>query len=64
LPFPKGRVNSRRFKKIFEFSAVSEGKGKLEKMSIWTSSIYFAPATAAAPLVIPFENRFIMDLWY
>ena len=24
----------------------------------------FAPATAAAPLVIPIENRFIMDLWY
>jgi hypothetical protein len=23
-----------------------------------------APATAAAPLAIPVENRFIMDLWY
>jgi hypothetical protein len=27
--------------------AVPEGKGKLEKVSIWTSSIYFAPATVA-----------------
>jgi hypothetical protein len=44
--------------------AVPEGKGKLEKMSIWTSSIYFAPATAAAPLAIPVENRFIKYVWY
>jgi hypothetical protein len=34
----QGRVNWRRFKKIFEFSAVLAGKGKLEKMSRWTSS--------------------------
>ena len=44
--------------------AVPAGKGKLKKMSIWTSSIYIAPATAAAPRVISIENRFIMDLWY
>jgi hypothetical protein len=39
LPFPQGRVNWRRFKKIFEFSAVPAGKGKLEKISIRISSI-------------------------
>jgi len=44
--------------------AVPTGKGKLEKISLRISSIYIAPATAAAPLVIPVENRFIMDLWY
>jgi hypothetical protein len=43
--------------------AVPPVKGKLKKMSIRTSSIYIAPATAAAPLVISIENRFIMDLW-
>jgi len=41
--------------------AVPKGKGKLEKMSIGTSSIYIAPATAAAPLAISVENWFIMD---
>ena len=43
--------------------AVPTGKGKLKKMSIRTSSIYIAPATAAAPLAISVENRFIVDLW-
>jgi len=44
--------------------AVPAGRGKQEKISLRISSIYITPATAAAPLAIPVENRFIMDLWY
>jgi hypothetical protein len=46
VPAGKGKLE-KILKKIFELSAVPAGKGKLEKMSLWTSSVYMAPATAA-----------------
>jgi len=47
----------------FDLFAVPAGKGKLEKMSLRTSSIYIAPVTVAPPLAISVGNRFIMNLW-
>jgi hypothetical protein len=48
----KGKGKLEKIKKIFEFSAVPAGRGKLKKISLRISSIYIAPATAAQSKIV------------
>ena len=41
-----------------------QGIGRLEKISIWISSSYIAPATAAPPHTISVENHFSIIPFY
>jgi hypothetical protein len=49
LPFPQGRANLRRLKKIFEFSAVPSKKANLKNYSRRNSFELFASAAWISP---------------